>query len=55
MEQLYWIDVGYACFGIIEKDGIVIETAPISKWAKGKDIDYVINYYKRKRAKVIKV
>ena len=48
-EILYHIDIDYACFGIIAKNGIVIEAAPISKWALGKSINDVLNYYKNKK------
>ena len=30
-QQLYWIDTGFACAGVVVKDDIIIETAPIFK------------------------
>lgn len=51
--MLYQIDTGYACFGISEKDGIVTDAAPIAKWTIGKDINFVLEYFRyRKKAKI---
>ena len=51
--MLYHIDIGYACFGIEEEDGIVVNAAPIAKWTIGKEIGFVLNYYRfRKKAKI---
>ena len=38
--NLYSVDTGYACFGILTdgQKGIIIETAPIGKWMLGKNI-----------------
>lgn len=53
---LYSIDTGYACFGIIEDNGVVKEAAPIANWSIGKSIQFVLSYYKnKKQATVIKV
>jgi hypothetical protein len=49
----YYIDTGYAFFGIIAKRGVVVEAAPIAKWTIGKNIEDVLTYYKeRKNAEV---
>jgi hypothetical protein len=45
---LYWIDINYACFGIITKNKIVKETAPIGKWMKGKHIKYIRQWVDKK-------
>lgn len=51
--MLYYIDTGYACFGVEEKDGIVISAAPIAKWSIGKNITKVLKYFKdKKNAKI---
>jgi hypothetical protein len=50
--MLYYIDTGYACFGLVAENGIVIDAAPIARWTLTKKIDYVIMYYKKKGAKV---
>jgi hypothetical protein len=51
--KVYQIDMGYACFGILENEGRVIAAAPIAKWTIGKEIDYVISYYRKKRSLII--
>ena len=56
MNKLFRIDSGYAVFGIVcGPDGKIIEVAPIAYWAMGKDIDYVLSYFKRKKAKIIEL
>jgi hypothetical protein len=52
----YWIDTGYACFGIEEQTGIVVKTAPIAKWAIRKDIGFVLDYFRnKKKAKIVEL
>jgi len=48
MEKLYWIDVNYACYGVIVENGIIIETSPIAKWATGKPFEEFKQFVKRK-------
>lgn len=52
---LYYIDTGYACFGITEEDRVVTEAAPIAQWTVGKDIQFVLEYFKHKKKANIKV
>jgi len=55
-EELYQIDTGYACFGLVVVSGTVTRAAPISKYSVGKRIEDVISYYKNtKNASVIKL
>lgn len=52
--NLFWIDIGYACFGaIVDNSGIVIDVAPIGKWMKGKNINDIISWVRKKRGTVI--
>lgn len=32
MERCFWIDIKYACFGIVSREGIVIDAPPIARW-----------------------
>lgn len=50
--QTVQIDLPYACFGVVVKDGVVIAAAPIAKWACGKPIGEVIAWALRKGGKV---
>lgn len=52
METLYWIDINYACFGIIVKDNIIVEAPPIAKWATGKTFEEFKKFVKRKNGKI---
>ena len=52
MLELWSVDVPWACFGIVTQDSIVVEAAPIAGWSHGKDINYVLNYFRRKGGKV---
>ena len=55
-EELYQVDTGYACFGLVVVSGLVTRTAPISKYSLGRKIEEVISYYKNaKNASVIKL
>lgn len=40
----YRIVLSYACFGIRTENDIVIETAPIGSWMKGKHISKIIQW-----------
>ena len=41
LDKLFWINVHYACFGIVVRDDKVIHTAPIAKWLIGKKMSEV--------------
>lgn len=54
MKQLIRVDTGYACFGLIAKDGIITDAAPISYKSVGRKVDDVIYYYKHiKKAEIL--
>ena len=51
--MLYQIDITYACFGIvIDKDGIVIETAPIGRWMVGKHLSTITKWVESKKGSI---
>lgn len=45
---LYRAEIPFAVGGLLVQDGIVIETAPIFKWAKGKELSVVQNWINSK-------
>jgi hypothetical protein len=55
MSELWKIDVGYFCAGLLSEDGIVIKAAPILKWTLGKNIEDVQKWVKSKRGLMILV
>jgi hypothetical protein len=52
MKYLYWINIHYACYGIIVHDGVVIEAPPIAKWAIGKTFDDFKKFVKKKNGQI---
>jgi hypothetical protein len=48
-----WVSLDYATFGIEVRDGVVVDAAPIARWAIGKPEQYVADYYRRKGAKFV--
>jgi len=51
--MLLWVDVGYACGGVIFKNGIAVHSAPIFKWMKGKTTRQVLSWKRIKRYKFL--
>jgi len=45
----------YFCAGVVVKDGVVTEAAPIVKWMKCKELSEVQTYCKAKKWKVVVV
>jgi len=41
--------------GLIVEDGVVVETAPILGWTKGKRIDFIEDWVRRKKGKIEKI
>jgi hypothetical protein len=54
MEELYWVRLAYATFGLVVVDGMVVAAAPIAGRNIGRPIDRVAQYYRKKGAKVVK-
>lgn len=53
--MLYSINLPYAYFAIVVENDIVVKAAPIAKWALGKKIENVLDYYENKGAEITKV
>jgi hypothetical protein len=54
IEELYWINLPYACYGVVVSNNIIINAAPIANWSIGKDINYFLNWVQRKKGIVEK-
>lgn len=55
-ETLYYITNKFSTYGIIEKNNKVYKAAPIVKYLIGKDINYSLDYLKRRyNSKIIKI
>ena len=49
--MLYWINLRYACAGVITNErGVIMKSAPIFKGFQGKSVYSLINYYKNRKA-----
>ena len=52
----FWVDLGYACFGIgADARGVVCEAAPIAGWMVGKTLQEIKPFLLRKGAKVVEI
>lgn len=54
-DRLFWVDIHYACVGIISGNDIVVDAAPIVKWMIGKTLHEIKPWLLSKRAKVIEI
>lgn len=52
---LFWVDIGYACFGVESNNDIVIAVAPIAKWMLGKRLQDIKPWLLKRSAKVIEI
>lgn len=55
MVRFFWVDVGFACYGIEATDGRVSAVAPIAGWMLGKTLAEIRPYLAGKRAKVVEI
>ena len=51
-DTLHRVCLPYATFGLVARAGVVVHTAPIAAWARGKPLAEVAAYYRRKGATV---
>ena len=49
------ITSNYFCAGCVLEDCICIRAAPIINYMKGKTIDFILNYCKKKNWKITKI
>ena len=55
MEELYQITLSYACAGITIKNEVVVKTAPIFGWMKGKHTSEIKKWISNKKGTIIKI
>lgn len=54
--RAFWVDIGYACFGIAsDGEGVVREAAPIAAWMIGKTLQEIKPFLLKRRAKVMEL
>ena len=54
-DRFFWCDIGYACFGFVAKDDIIVDAAPIFRWAIKKGLTEVKPWLKKRNAKIIEI
>jgi hypothetical protein len=48
--RAFWVDIGYACFGIAsDKAGVVREAAPIAAWMIGKTLEEIKPFFLKRQ------
>lgn len=47
---VWWVSSPRCTFSLVEKNGVVVEAAPISRWALGEPIEKVLAWWRRKGA-----
>lgn len=52
-EPVIRVKLPWACFGLVVVDAVVVEAAPIAKWAEGKPARQVWDYYARRGAELM--
>jgi len=52
--ELYYISLPFATFGILVKNGFVVDSAPIGRWMVGKNIRIVMKYVEKYNGEIIK-
>ena len=50
--KLYYIDIGYACFGIMTDGSKCIIAAPIARWMVNRTLDEIIAWVKSKKGTI---
>lgn len=55
MERLFWIDLHYACIGIVSVNDTVTMAPPIVKWMVGKKLAEIKPWLLQKKAVVKEV
>ena len=54
-ERWIWVSLSYATFGLAVRDGIVVDAAPIARWAIGKPEQKVADFYRSKGARFVRL
>jgi hypothetical protein len=53
--DLYQVDVGYFCAGVVVRMGVVVEAAPILRWAVGKSLADLETWVRKKRGNLCSI
>ena len=53
MTYLVSITTHYASFGLVVRDGVVVEAAPIARWTVGRNARAVVGWWLRRGATIV--
>lgn len=48
-----WVSLPHATFGLITRDGRIIDAAPIARWTIGRDEREIADHYRRRGAHTV--
>jgi hypothetical protein len=55
MQRLFWVDIHYACFGIVSRNDIIEDAPPIADWMIGKSLVTVKPWLLKCKARVLEI
>ena len=55
MDQFFFVSLTYATFGVITKEGVITEIAPIARWALNMEWHKARKYWLKKGALIIEI
>lgn len=47
-QETWRIELSYACYAVEVAAGVIVDAAPIAKWAVGKQISWFVRWVERK-------
>ena len=51
-KMLYYVELDYACYGLVVEKEIVIKAPPIARWMQGKNIKEIRRWIKKKGGQI---
>ena len=48
----YWISLNSDTFGLVAKNGVIVDAPPAARWTKGREAVAVLDVFRRKGARI---
>jgi hypothetical protein len=45
MDRVIWVHLPWATFGLVARDGIVVQAAPVARYAEGWTVERALRYF----------
>lgn len=55
MIRKFWVDIHYACFGIVSRNSRIIDAPPIAHWMVGLLLTDIKPFLLTRKAKVVEI